>query len=98
MLHRNIFVSHLLCFIFCVDQSLIQILSDIDLSALHFRALAKTFFHTIDKQLLLDSHFLDQIRDQTVILYDKSIQQVLLLYLLIAIFIGNFFTSLYRLQ
>ena len=33
MLHGNVFIAHALCLILRADQNLVQILSDVDLSA-----------------------------------------------------------------
>ena len=57
MLHRDILIAHLLCFIFRMDQDIIQILSDIDLTSLYFRTLLQHLFHTIDNERSLISHF-----------------------------------------
>ena len=61
MLYRNILISHALGLVLSRDQYLVQILAHIDLTALYLDTLFQCCFGTVDKMLLLDFHFLDQL-------------------------------------
>ena len=58
MLNRDILISHLLCFIFCMDQHIIQVLTDISLTSLYLRSLADCLLDTVNKELALNVHLL----------------------------------------
>ena len=90
MLYRNILISHLFGFILSHGKDFIKVLSDIYLSALDFRSFFKSFFYTIDKMFFINLHFLNHFEYKALIKSEKSIKQVLLTYLLIAVFICDF--------
>ena len=92
MLHGNILVSHLLGLILSAQQCLVQVLADIRLAAGHLGSSAQRILHTPFEMLLVNLHFLNQFPDQAVLLGQQTVQQVLLLDFLIAIFIGDFLT------
>ena len=60
MLNGNIFIPHLLCLIFCMDQNVIQILTDISLASLDFRSFSNRLLYTVYEKLTLDTHFFKQ--------------------------------------
>ena len=61
MLHGHIFIPERLCLVLGIDQHLVQHLTDIDLSALHLRALVQSLLHAVDKMLLLNFHLFYQL-------------------------------------
>ncbi len=67
MLHRYILVTQRLRLVLRADQNLIQVLSDENLSSLHFRALGKPLLHAVRKVFLLYLHLLNQLENQAVI-------------------------------
>ena len=73
MLNGDIFVSHVLCFIFGRNQYLIQIIANIWLTTGDLRPLLNSGFHAIDKILRLYLHLLYQLLDQTVFLIHQCI-------------------------
>ena len=97
MLDGNIFVAHSLCLVFRLDKCLVQILSDIRLSALYLRIFIYKLFDTVFEILSVNLHFLYQLKYKAVILRKKIIKQVFLLYLLIAEVVGAFLKLLNRL-
>ena len=98
MLHRDIFIPHLLCLILRMYQHLIQIGTHIKLTALHLHTFLQGTLHTFLKMFCLDAHFLNEFHNQTVIQSNQAVQQVLLLHFLIAVFISKLFQSVYRLH
>ena len=84
MLYRNVLVSHLLRHILGADQSLIQVLSNVSIASGYLYPRIDHLLHAVFKIRKLDLHLLDQLRDQAVLLMEQSIQQMLLLYLLIS--------------
>ena len=68
MLYGNIFVSHLFCFILCMDQYFIEVRSYIDLSSGHLDPRCQMAFCILKKMFFLDLHFLDQFQDQSILL------------------------------
>ena len=88
MLYRDIFISHCLGFILCTDQSLVQVLSDILLSAGYFDSGVQGILHIIQKMLFVNLHLFNQHRDQTIFLTHQGYQQMFLLDFLITIFIS----------
>ena len=89
MLHGNIFVSHLPGFILCGGKHLIQIPSHINLSALHLDTLAHRVLHPVNKVLLLNTHFLNQLKYQAVFYGKEAVEQMFFFYFLVAVFIGQ---------
>ena len=61
MLHRDVFVSHLLRLILRMNQHFIQILSNKELTALHFRTFPKRLFHTLNQKCLLNPQLFHQL-------------------------------------
>ena len=61
MLYGDIFVTHLFCFVRCADQYLVQILTDIRLTALHLYSLLQSLFCTVYKMILLDLHLFHKL-------------------------------------
>ena len=98
MLYRYIFISHCFGFIFTMNQCFIQILSDILLSALNFWPFLNGFFYSVNDEILIQPHLFHQFCNQTVILCQQCIEQMLLCNLLVAIVHCNTFTVLYSLQ
>ena len=49
MLYRYVFIPHLLCLVFRVDEGLVQVLAYKRLPALYFCALAESLFDTVDE-------------------------------------------------
>ena len=90
MLHRDILIAQRLRLILCVDQHLIQVLSDKYLSAADLHAGRQLTFRIVLKMCQLNLHLLDQLRDQSIRLLQKRHQKVLLLDLLISVFISQF--------
>ena len=95
MFYRNIFISHGLGFVFCIDQDLIQVIADIQLSA---SAYLGQFLYgllcLVFKHVALDAHFCDQLHDQAVIQSQQAVQQMRLVDLLVSIFICQLFAVL----
>ena len=60
MLYRNILITHLLCFILCMDQCIVQILTDKHLPSLYFRTLIQKLFYSVNKQRTLNAHLFQQ--------------------------------------
>ena len=89
MLHGNIFVSHLPCLILCGGKHLIQLPSHINLSALHLDTLAHRVLHPVNKVLLLNTHFLNQLKYQAVFYGKEAVEQMFFFYFLVAVFIGQ---------
>ena len=58
MLYRNVLISHLPGFVLCMDQYIIQILSHINLAALHLRTFVKHLLHAVHHIRCLETHFL----------------------------------------
>ena len=98
MFDGNVFVSHLFCFVFCVDQDIVEILSDVCLSALYLRAFSNGLLHSVDEELALYTHFFHQLQDQAVVLRQQGIEQMLLGQLLVAVVRCDLFTVLDSLQ
>ena len=98
MFYRYIFISHSFCFVFTVYQCIVQILSDILLSALDFRTFLNGFFYSVNDEVLIKPHLFHQFRDQAIILCQQRIEQMLLCNLLVAIVHCNTFTVLNSLQ
>ncbi len=88
MLHRYIFISQLLRLVLRADQDFIQISPYVYLTALNLGAFGKGLFHTADKMLLLNLHLLYQLQDQAVFYGEETVEKMLLLDFLIAVFIG----------
>lgn len=57
MLNGNIFIPHLLCLIFSMNQNIIQILADISLASLNLWSFPNRLLYTIYEELTLDTHF-----------------------------------------
>ena len=94
MLYRNVLVSHSSCFVFCADKRFIQVLSEPEISAAYLYPGIQGFFYCINKIFLIDLHLINKLENQAVLLTEKSIQKMLLLHFLIAVFIGNLFQIL----
>ena len=94
MLYGNVLISHSSGFVFCTDKGFIQILSEPEISAAYLYPGIQGFFYCINKIFLIDLHLLNKLENQAVLLTEKSIQKMLLLHFLIAVFIGNLFQIL----
>ena len=98
MFNGNIFVSHLFCLVFCMDQNIVQVLADICLSALYLRAFSNGLLHSVDEEPALYAHFFKQLQDQAVVLRQQSVEQMLLGQFLVAVVRCDLFTVLDCLQ
>ena len=98
MLHRDILIPHGPGLILRGYQRLVQIRTETKLSAGHLDSCIQGFFHLGHKSIFMNLHLFDQLQDQTVFLLQQGIQQMLLLDLLIAVFIGNLLQILHRLH
>ena len=98
MLYGNVFIPHRLCLVLRADQRFVQILADVWLSAGYLDSVIQSLRYPVDKVLFLNFHLLDHFQDQAVLLVEKIVQQVLLLYLLISKIIGGLFQVLNSLQ
>ena len=98
MLYGNVFIPHRLCLVLRADQRFVQILADVWLSAGYLDSFIQSLRYPVDKVLFLNFHLLDHFQDQAVLLVEKIVQQVLLLYLLISKIIGGLFQVLNSLQ
>ena len=95
MLYGNVFISHGLRFVFCIDQDFVQVIADIQLSS---SAYLGQFFYGllcfVFKHIALDAHFCDQFHDQAVFQSQQAVQQMRLVNLLVSIFICQLFAVL----
>ena len=91
MLHGHVLITHPLCFIFCTDQGFIQVLTHIRLTTGYFHPPVQCLLHLFLKQRRIYIHLGNQSGDQALLLSQKTIQQMFLLNLLIAIFHGSLF-------
>ena len=94
MLYRDIIVSQRLGFLFRAQQDLIQGVADIDLGVgtLYLGQAVDLMLGVFCKAGRIDSHLFDQSADQGILQCQQRVQQVLLLDLLIAVFIGQLLT------
>ena len=60
MLDRYILVSHLFRLILCMDEDIVEILTNVSLAALNFRPLTDRLLHRVDEELALDAHLFKQ--------------------------------------
>ena len=79
-----------------MDQHLVQILTDIELSALYLRTLPERLFYTLNQQFFLNPELFHQLQNQAPILCQQGIKQMLLLDLLISVIVCDLLASLYR--
>ena len=84
MLNGNIFVSHRLGFIFSLDKCLVQIRADVWLASADLYAAFDRCHNSIREHFRFYIHFLNELQNQAVFLCQKGIDQMLLLYFLIA--------------
>ena len=98
MLHRDILIPHRLGLILRIHQCLVQLLAEIQLTALHLRSFLQCGADTIQKVFLVDLHLLYQLQDQAVLQGKQTVQQMLLLDLLVAVFVSQTLTTLNRLN
>ena len=73
MLYGYVFISHCLSFIFCIYQSLIQILSESEFSAGYLYLGIQSFLYSINKIIFIYFHFLNQFENQAVFLCQEGI-------------------------
>ena len=73
MLYGYVFISHCLRFIFCVYQSLIQILSESKFSAGYLYLGIQSFLYSINKVIFIYFHFLNKLENQAVFLCQEGI-------------------------
>ena len=97
--HGHILVAHGLRLVLRTHQDLIQIIAHINLTG---SADLRQFLHIL-KGLILehlpgDAHLRHQLQDQAVIYRQQTVQQVLLLNLLVSMFIRQFFAVLHCFQ
>ena len=73
MLYRDIFISHCLGFILCTDQSLVQVLSETELTAGYLNLSIQCLIQRISEIIFIYLHLLNQFKDQAVFLFQQSI-------------------------
>ena len=98
MFYGNILVSHGFRLILSIYQCFIQILTDIRLTAGYFDAVVQRRLDTVQKMIFVDFHLFDHFQNQAVVLMQEVIQQMLLLYFLVAEIVCGLFQVLYSLQ
>ena len=74
------------------------ILTDIRLTAGYFDAVVQCRLDTVQKMFFVDFHLFDHFQNQAVVLMQEIIQQMLLLYFLVAEIVCGLFQVLYSLQ
>ena len=95
MLNRNIFIAHTFGFIFGIDQNLVEIIADIDLTAAaHLRKPRQFLLSFVDDQLFRNAHLGQKLQDQTIIQRQEAVKQMLLFDLLVTILVRQLLTSL----
>ena len=96
MLHGHIFIAHGLCLVLAIDQYLIQVIADIQLAAsAHFRKTFHCLLGLIGKHVTLNPHLGNQLQNQAVIQGQETVEQMLLVNLLVPIFICQLLTVLH---
>ena len=73
MLDRDIFISHCLGFILCTDQSLVQVLSETELTTGYLNSGIQCLIQRISEIVLIYLHLLNQFKNQAVFLFQQSI-------------------------
>ena len=73
MLYRDIFITHCLGFILCTDQSLVQVLSETELTAGYLNLSIQCLIQRISEIILIYLHLLDQFKNQAVFLCQEGI-------------------------
>ena len=97
VLHRDIFVPHELRLVLCAYQHLVQALGNEFLPrTLHLDALAYGSLSPLEEIILIYSHPLYEFQDERIVNGEQGIEQVLLAYLLIAVFHRQLFAVIYR--
>ena len=98
MFYGNILVSHGFRLILSIYQCFIQILADVRLTAGYFDAVIQRRLDAVQKMIFVDFHLFDHFQNQAVVLMQEVIQQMLLLYFLVAEIVCGLFQVLYCLQ
>ena len=91
MLHRNVFIAELFRLVLCSYQHLVQCIADIGLHAIpgYLRKIVHRLLRSCRERGRVDLHLFHQLGYKAVLHGQETVQKMLLLNLLIAIFHGH---------